>query len=330
MYSSNRNGTKTVNKTFLQVLALFAALIVLTTSQVRADYPAKPITIVIPFSAGGSHDINSQVISSLLPAYLNTQVQVRLAPGDGGQIGTAEVANATSDGHTLLFTQNYVDMLQQFVKEVQYNPLEDFVPVARVNFATIAVVVRADSPYASFEDLIMAADQDAGGVRLSHSGMWGAFFVPAVQIMQAADVSFDLIPYQGGGPALQALLSGEADVTMGFPSTLDAQITAGEVRVLATAGEERTFEDVPTLAELGIEGDVGFMHRVLLAPKGTPEDAIVKLGNAIKELTEDPSFIRRMAQLNESIGFIDGNNYQTLREDQTVAYRELVDLITSQ
>jgi len=165
---------------------------------------------------------------------------------------------------------------------------------------------------------------------MSHSGNWGALFIPAAQMMQARGVSLNLVPYQGGGPALQALLSGDADVTMGFPSTLGAQIDAGEIRVLATAGTERMFDDVPTFGEVGVEGDVGFMHRVLLAPKGTPDEAIAKISEAFQQLVEDPTFTKMMGRLNETIDLIDGPGYQKMREDQAVAYKELVDQITGQ
>ena len=286
---------------FLRKAALaggvIAASALATTAQ--ADYPEKPITMVIPFGAGGSHDLNARIITSIIPTYLNQAMIVRLTPGAGGQKGTQEVANAAADGYTLLFTHNYVDMLQQYVENLPYDPLEDFIPIARVNYAPIGVVVRADSPYQTFDDLVAAAAAAPGDVRMSHSGNWGALFVPAAQIMQARDVVFNLVPYQGGGPAMQALLSGDADVTMGFPSTLSTQIESGAIRLLATAGEERLFDDVPTFAEVGVEGDVGFMHRVLVGPKGTPDDVVATLTEAFAILIEDTTFTRMMGRLNE-------------------------------
>lgn len=178
------------------------------------------------------------------------------------------MARAKADGYKLLFTHNYIDMLQQYVENLPYEPMEDFVPVARVNYAPTSVIVRADSPFETIEDLVAAAKENPGQVQMAHSGNWGAFFVPAAQMMQKLDISLNLVPYQGGGPALQALLAGDADVTMAFPSALSEMLRAGEIRVLATAGDERIYEDVPTFAEVGVEGDVGFMHRFVLAPAG--------------------------------------------------------------
>lgn len=295
-----------------------------------AEYPEKPITMVIPLGAGGSHDLNARVITSIIPTYINQAMIVRLTPGAGGQKGTQEVANASADGYTLLFTHNYIDMLQQHVENLPYNPTEDFVPVARINYAPIAVVVRGDSPYQTMDDLVAASKADPGGIQMAHSGNWGALFVPAAQMMKALDMQWNLVPYQGGGPAMQALLSGDADVTMGFPSTLASQVESGAVRVLATAGAERIYDDVPTFAEVGVEGDVGFMHRVVLAPAGTPDDVIAKLQASFDALKEDKTFTRMMGRLGENVDIINGAAYQVMRDEQNAAYETLVEQLTSQ
>ncbi|MBT8416431.1 MAG: tripartite tricarboxylate transporter substrate binding protein [Silicimonas sp.] len=306
--------------------ALVAALGLGTAAY--AEYPEKPITLVIPLGAGGSHDLNARVITSIIPQYLEQAMIVRLSPGAGGQKGTQEVANAAPDGYTLLFSHNYIDMLQQHVENLPYDPNEDFVPVARVNYAPIAVVVRGDSEFNTFQELVDAASANPGSIDMSHSGNWGALFVPAAQIMKETGAAFNLVPFQGGGPAMQALLSGDADVTMGFPSVLGSLLDAGKVKVLATAGEERIYEDVPSFAELGIGGDVGFMHRVVLAPAGTPDDVIAKLTEAFTALQEDKTYNNLMGRLGENTDFIDGEKYQMMRQDQNGAYKELVESIT--
>ncbi|MCF2905571.1 tripartite tricarboxylate transporter substrate binding protein [Octadecabacter sp. CECT 8868] len=317
-------------KKSVAVAALAGASVVASMSPALAEYPEKPITMVIPLGAGGSHDLNARVITSIIPTYLEQAMIVRLTPGAGGQKGTQEVANAPADGYTLLFTHNYIDQLQQHVENLPYDPLEDFVTVARVNYAPIAVTVRADSPYQTFEDLVEASKADPGGVQMAHSGNWGALFVPAAQMMQALDMSWNLVPYQGGGPALQALLSGDADVTMGFPSSLASHLEAGTVRILATAGPERIYDDVPTFAEVGVEGDVGFMHRVVLAPAGTPDDVLEMLGDAFAQLGEDTTFNRMMGRLGENIDIIGSDEYDAMRSDQSGAYEVLVQELTSQ
>jgi len=136
------------------------------------------------------------------------------------------------------------------------------------------------------------------------------------------------VPFKGGGPAMQALLAGDADVTMGFPSTIGSQISAGKIRVLATAGPERIYDDVPTFAESGVEGDIGFMHRVVLAPAGTPDDVIAKLESAFTALQDDKTYNRLMGRLGENTELLLGDDYQAMREDQAGAYKTLVDTLT--
>ncbi|MFT7059893.1 MAG: tripartite-type tricarboxylate transporter receptor subunit TctC [Pseudorhodobacter sp.] len=295
-----------------------------------AEYPEKPITMVIPLGAGGSHDLNARVITSIIPTYLNQAMIVRLTPGAGGQKGTQEVAKSAADGYTLLFTHNYIDELQQHVETLPYDPNKDFVAVARINYAPIAVIVRSDSPYNTFEDLVAASKADPGGVQMAHSGNWGALFVPAAQMMKALDMNWNMVPYQGGGPALQALLSGDADVTMAFPSSVASHVEAGTVRILATAGATRLYPDIPTFGEVGVAGDVGFMHRVVLAPAGTPDAVVATLSAAFKALESDKTFTNMMGRMGENVDIIDGPAYENMRAEQNVAYKELVKALTSQ
>ena len=312
----------------LKTLAAVGLAAGLSIGSAQAEYPEKPIQLVIPLGAGGSHDLNARVITSIIPAYLNQAMIVQLTPGASGQKGTQAVATAESDGYTLLFSHNYIDMLQQHVENLPYDPNKDFVPIARVNYAPIAVVVRDDSPFQTFEDMIDALKAEPGSVTMAHSGNWGALFVPAAQMMKAREVEFNLVPFKGGGPAMQALLAGDADVTMGFPSTIGSQIAAGKIRVLATAGPERIYDDVPTFAESGVEGDIGFMHRVVLAPAGTPDDVVAKLESAFTALQEDKTYNRLMGRLGENTELLLGDDYQAMREGQAGAYKTLVDTLT--
>ncbi len=313
------------------VFATTAAFLLAFTSispSMAEGYPEKPISLVIPLGAGGSHDLNARVMTSVIPQYLNQAMIVQLSPGAAGQKGTNEVATAKPDGYTLLFTHNYIDQLQQHVENLPYKPLEDFVTVARINFAPIAIVVQADSPYQTAEELFTAAKENPGKVKMAHSGNWGALFVPAAQLMQANGFELNLVPYKGGGPAMQALLSGDVDVTMGFPSTLAGQLSAGKVRVLATAGDERIYPDVPSFSELGVNGDVGFMHRVVLAPKDIPSDRLDMLRAAFDQLNDDKTYQRMMSRMGENIDYMSGTDYDKARAEQAVSYKSLVESIT--
>ena len=320
---------KSLNKAALFALAT-AGVVLTGPSAAQAEYPEKPVTMVIPLGAGGSHDLNARIITSIVPSYLGQAMIVRLTPGAGGQKGTQEVARSPADGYTLLFTHNYIDMLQQYVESVPYEPMKDFVPIARVNYAPVSIIVRSDSPYQTFEELVAAAKAEPGKLQLGHSGNWGAFFVPAAQIMKKLDFVVNLVPYQGGGPALQSLLSGDSDVTLAFPSAIGELLEAGKIRVLATAGDTPLYEGVPTFSEVGITGDIGFMHRFVLAPAGTPQEVVDKLTVAFEEMSKDETFAKLMSRLGESVDHMTGAEYQKLREQQAEDYQELVKNLTSQ
>jgi tripartite-type tricarboxylate transporter receptor subunit TctC len=306
----------------------FALALGLAYQPAAAQYPEKPITLIIPLGAGGSHDLNARVFTSILPEYLGQPVVVKLMPGASGQTGTAAAANAPADGYTLLFSHNYFDQLQQHIVDLPYQPTEDFVTVARLNSAPLSVVVRSDSEWASLEDMFAWAKEHPGELRFAHSGQWGAVMVPGAQLLQQAGVNASLTPFQGGGPALQALLAGDADFTMAFPSVIEGQ--GDKLRVLASAGEERLYPDVPTLQELGYEEDIGVMHRIVLAPRGTPEEALQTLRDAFAKLPEDKTYVNLMSRLGEDpTTYMDGAAYEERRPQQSQAFQRLIEAFKS-
>lgn len=313
----------TLKTSIKSLLCGLAAAVSLAAAPVAAqDFPDRPITMIIPLGAGGSHDLNARVITSVLPGILGQPVVVQLMPGAGGQTGTAAAAAAPADGYTLLFTHNFIDELQQFVTELPYTPNEDFVAISRPNTAQPVLVVRNDSPYQTFEDLVAAGQANPGQLRFGHSGNWGAFMVPGLALLQEAGVDATLIPYQGGGPAVQALLAGDTDFTFAFPSVLAGQ----DLRPLIVVGENQILEGVPTTASMGYEvaTDIGVMNRVVLAPAGTPEDRVEILREAFMKLNEDPTYLALIKRLGESTDMMGGAEYDAVRVQQAERYQALV------
>lgn len=300
----------------------------LAISPALAEYPEKPITVVIPFGPGGSHDLNARVFTSVMPTHIGQPMVVQLTPGASGQKGAAEVAKAPADGYKLLFSSNYIDQLMHHVGDAPYNSNKDFVTVARINYAPIAVIVRDESPLKSWDDLVKSAKSTPGKISISHSGNWGAQFVPAAQLMLLNDIKLNMVPFQGGGPALQALLAGDVDVSLGFPSTIGPLILSGQVRVLATAGSDRIYKDVPSLKELGLEGDVGMMHRILMAPRGIPADRLATLRAAFEKLQKDKTFNRMLKRMGENSLYMPGEEYEKLRPVQDAFFKKLVGSLT--
>lgn len=288
------------------------------------DYPTKPITMIIPLGAGGSHDINARVMTSVLPAYLGQPVVVQLMPGASGQTGTAAAANAAPDGYTLLFTHNFFDELQPHVTKLPYDPNKDFVPVARTNYATPYLVVRSDSPFKTAKELIDYAKKNPGKLKFGHSGNWGAIMTPGSALLQEAGIKATLVPFKGGGPSFQALLAGDSDFTFLFQSVWKGN--EDKVRVLAALGDKSEIPGIPTTAELGYPkvGNLGLMHRVVLAPAGIPEDRLAKLREAFQKMSQDKTYKNLLSKLDENNEIMDGAEYEKVRKAQDQEYSDLV------
>ncbi len=293
-------------------------------------WPAKPITVIIPFGPGGSHDLNARVFTSVIPEYLGQPMVIKLMPGAGGQTGTASAVKAKPDGYTLIFTHNYVDQLQPQIEELPYDTTESLVAVWRLNYAPAIVFVKSDKPWKTLEEFLEYGRQNPGKLKFAHSGNWGAIFTPGALMLTQAGVEAKFIPYKGGGPSVQAVLAGDADFNLAFPSVIIPHAKAGTVRLLAVAGDKRLEEipDVPSFGELGFSG--GNMERVIMAPREIPEDRLQILREAFRKLYGDKTFTRMMGKLGENMESMDGPDYEKLRLEQKKQYKELVEKITGQ
>jgi tripartite-type tricarboxylate transporter receptor subunit TctC len=289
-------------------------------------YPSKPITLIIPLGAGGSHDLNARVFTSVIPQYLGQAVVVKLMPGAGGQTGTAAAIKAKPDGYTLLFTHNYIDQLQPLLEKLPYDTLKDLKTVCRINYAPPSVVVRTEMPWKTLDEMLAYGKEKPGKLVFTTSGNWGATMTPGARILLNAGVQATYVPYKGGGPAMQALLAGDGDFMMSFPSQAGPLIEAGKIRALASGGDTQVFPNVPTLKSLGYE--TGTMDRIVLAPKGVPEDRMKILRDAFAKLNSDKTYKKLMSRIGENMEFLDGPEYDKMRPKNQAEYRKLVKKIS--
>jgi tripartite-type tricarboxylate transporter receptor subunit TctC len=283
-------------KTIIRFLLVGLILVfVFAGTALAAKYPKKPITMIIPFSAGGSHDLNSRVFTSIIPQYLGQAVVVKLMPGAGGQTGTAAAVRAKPDGYTLIFTHNYVDQLQPLIEDLPYDTMKALVTVWRLNYAPPIVFVRVDKPWKTFEELMDYGRKNPGKLQFAHSGKWGATFTPGAMMLSKARVNAQFIPYKGGGPAVAAILAGDADFIRSFK-------------------------------ELGFEG--GNMDRIIMAPRKLKAERLQILRDAFRKLYKDKTFKKLMGRIGENMLHMDGPDYEKVRAQQKEQYRELVRKIT--
>lgn len=310
------------------ILGAIVGVMMLGIGDVRAEYPEKPITLILPVGAGGSHDRNARVFTSVIPQYLGNAIIVKLMPGASGQIGTAAAAKAKGDGYTLLFTHNYFDQLQKHVKKLPYNTDKDLVTVGKLNSGNFSVIVHADSPFKKWEDLVEFAKKNPGKLKFAHSGNWGATHAPGLQLFTEAGIAdkIVMVPYKGGGPSMRGFLAKEADFTMQFKSTILGQ--KDKVRVLISAGEQTAFKGVPTFKDLGYTSDIGLMHRVIMAPRSIPADRLTKLREALNKIQSDKTYKRLIKAIGETTDYVDGAEYEKQRPEQSKAYSAMVKGLT--
>lgn len=305
-----------------------AASAIASVGAAADDYPSKSITLIIPLGAGGSHDLNARVFTSIIPQYLGQPMVVKLMPGASGQTGTAAAARARPDGYTLLFTHNYFDQLQQYVTKLPYDPMKDFETVVMLNSAASCMATKPGRPYKTWDEMIAYAKANPGKIEMAHSGQWGAGMIHQAQLMQRYGIRFNLTPYPGGGPAMKALLADDADMTTGFPITIQT-VGSGVYPLACGAPNSAIPPDTPIYGkDIPEMKGVGFMQRIVMAPKGVPADRMAKLRKAFMDLKGDKTFKRLMSRLGEDTNVIDGPEYEKMRVEQANEYKGLVAALT--
>lgn len=333
------------SKKFLFVTALCLAIVFLAVGcgggsapankeaeKAPEKYPAKPVELVVPFGPGGSHDLHSRAIVSVISQHLGGPMTVTLKAGGSGAVGSDYVAKAKPDGYTLLFGGSGPNTSLLHVRELPYKR-EDFTPIAKINHSPGVIVVPADSPFKTLEDLIKYAKENPGELRYSSSGPYGATHIPTEMLKAAAGVDIVHVPFDGGGPALMAMLGKQVDFTATMTTQTRPIVDAGKARALGISGAERdkgSLKDVPTFKELGYDA-VYEMGRFVLAPKDTPEPVVTQLREAFKNLMEDKTFQRLISNMGEEIFYLDGPELQKWWDAEYAAQEKVIkDLVAAE
>lgn len=287
------------------------------------DFPTKPITLVIPFGAGGSHDLTARAIVSVAPHYLPQPILVQLKPGGGGAIASDLAAKAPPDGYMLLFGAPGPNSTLPAVEGRSHGP-DTLTAVAKINDSPGVLITRPDRPYKILKELVEWAKANPGKLIHGTTGPWGAADVPMKQLMKETGITAQLVPYDGGGPALLAVLGGHVDTTFLLTAQSLPHIRAGRLRAMAVIGPKRhpDLPDVPTAIEQGIHVSYT-IWRAVLAPKGTPRPIIEKLAAAFKQLTEDKAFQALVKQLGDETGYLGPDEFMKEWRAEFEAHREL-------
>ena len=270
-------------------IAAFAALLVLGAQ--AQDYPTKAIKLVVPFPPSGGTDILARVVAQKVMENTKWTVIIENRAGAGGNIGVDVAAKSRPDGYTLVMGQtSNLAINPSLYKSIPYDPLKDLVPVVMVGSGPIAIAVRNASPLKSLADLIAAGRAKPGAITMASPGNGTVAHLSGVRLMQATGARFEHIPYKGASAALPDLMGGNVDFYVSSVPSVQAQVSSGTLRALATTGAKRssTLPNVPTVGETlkGFQAETWFG---ILAPAGTPSSIVARLNAEFNRALQDPT-----------------------------------------
>lgn len=280
------NSSASVVRTALGAVAL-AAMTLTGAAHASDAYPSKPITLVIPFSPGGSTDILGRLLAQKLSEGMKVNVIVENKPGANGTIGVDRVAKAAPDGYTVVLADvGGMAISTSLYPKLPYQPLKDLTPVSLVGRSPLVLTVGNNSPLKSLADLTNAAKAEPAKLNYPSSGTGGPNHMGGELYAMQAGVKVTHVPYKGSAPSVVSLVAGETDFGFLTAVTINSQLKAGNLRALAVAHDVRlpAMPDVPTMTEAGMKGfmaDAWFMAAV---PAGTPQPVVDRLQSEIAKV----------------------------------------------
>ena len=276
-----------------------------TTAALADTWPSKPVTLVVPFPAGGTTDVLARALAEKLTLSLGQPVIVESKPGAGATLGADHVAKSRADGHTLLVGAVHHTIASSVYKKLPYDFQKDFAPITTIALVPNVLVVNANTPARNVAELVALLKAKPGEANYGSNGNGTAQHLIGTQFENMTGASFGHIPYKGSGPLTTDLLGGQ--ITMSFDTVTPVlpHIKAGKLRALAvtTARRSAALPDVPTLDEAGLKGfNIGTWFGVL-APSATPRDVLARLNTEMVKVIQSPDFRKRMDEIGaEPIG----------------------------
>ena len=273
------------------VMVLFVASFVCARAAEPGDYPVRPVKIIVPFPTGGTNDIVARAVGDRLSKALKQQVIVENRGGAGGLIGTKAAAGAPADGYTLLIgNAGALAAGLGLYSKVPYNVLEDFVPISLLADITIVLAVHPSLPVKSVQELIALAKAHPGKLNAALPGTNSIQHLLTEMFKQRAGISFVNVPYNGGGPAMIDLVSGQNHISFINLPTIREFVTAGRLKAIAVAGARRSelLPHIPTLEESGLPGLTAAPWNAMMTPAGSPKEIVTRLNSVVVRIMRSP------------------------------------------
>ena len=279
------------------------AILASVASAKAQSYPSRPITMVVPFAAGGPVDTVARILSEPMRAALGQSLIIENATGAAGSIGVGRVARAAADGYTLSIGHWSTHVVNGAIYQLQYDLLRDFDPIALLPSNPMIVVSKNAVPAKDLKELVAWLRANEGKVSAGTAGAGSGSHVAGVYFQRAIGAHFQFVPYRGTGPALQDLVAGQIDLIVDQASNSVQQVRDGKIRAYAVTAKRRlaAAPDIPTVAEAGLPAlDISVWYG-LWAPKGTPKDIVTKLNAAVVQALVDPTVRQRFGELGLDI-----------------------------
>ena len=284
-----------LNFTFTIALIAASAHAVPATAQ---DYPNRPITLIVPYAAGGGNDAMARVAADKMSKTLGQQIVIENRGGAGGAIATRQIAKADPDGYTLgLGGTGTLAIGPTLYGNVGYDPRKDFAPVGLIGTSALVVLVHPSLPVQTIPELIAYAKTNPGKLNYASAGSGSGIHLGTEYFLSMAGIRIAHIPYKGTGPALNDLVGGHVAIYFSSLPSAVGLVKAGKVRALAVTGPKRSaiFPDLPTVAEAGLAGYDAVLHYGIVAPAGTPRPIIAKLNAALRAAVMSDDLKMKMA-----------------------------------
>lgn len=290
-----------MSKKFLTMLSLVvAALVLLAGPAMAQNYPTRPITVIVPFAAGGPTDVVARIVGDHMGRTLGQQVIVENVVGAGGTTGISKGAAATPDGYTIMMghmgTHGAAPALY---KNLKYDPTKDFAPIGIAAGTPILVVARIDFPPKNMQEFVAHLKAVGDKVNEGHAGVGSVSFTTCTMFNAMTGAKPTRVPYSGTGPVINDMLAGKLDYACDQIVNLATQIQGGKIKAYAIATEKRSpaLSDVPTSTEAGLPDYKVSAWNALFAPKGTSKEIVAKLSDALSKALSDPATRKRLGDL---------------------------------
>ncbi|WP_420991531.1 Bug family tripartite tricarboxylate transporter substrate binding protein [Cupriavidus sp. 30B13] len=276
---------------------LLACIAMLWATVAAAQYPDKPIKLVVPFAPGGNIDFIARTLQSKMSEYLGVSVVIDNRPGAGGILGASYAARQPADGYTLLLANTGVIVIYPAIyKQLSYDPLKDFVPVARATTNELVAVVNPSVPAHDLKEFIAYSKSSGGKISAAVAGVGSSQHFAMEMVKRSAGVDMLMVPYKASVPALNDVLGGQVQFMVDAPPVVQSFVQSGRLRALAVTGSKRlaTLPNVPTFTEAGLPGIDATGFQGFLAPAGTPDAIVNTVSRAVLKALQQPEVIQQL------------------------------------